>query len=67
MIVLYSTGCPNCKVLERLLKRQNVDFVISDDIEELIKKGFQTAPVLSVDGELKQFKEAIDWVKKQGE
>lgn len=44
--VLYSTGCPKCKVLEKKLKSKNVDFVIESDIESVAKLGYTSAPIL---------------------
>ena len=44
--VLYSTGCPKCKVLEKKLKSKNVDFVIESDIESVAKQGYTSAPIL---------------------
>lgn len=44
--VLYSTGCPKCKVLEKKLKSKNVDFVIESDIEPVAKLGYTSAPIL---------------------
>ena len=37
--VLYSTGCPKCKVLEKT-------FVIETDIDSIVKMGYTSAPIL---------------------
>ncbi len=66
MIVLYSTGCPKCKVLEKKLNADNIEYSMSDDIDELIEKGFQSAPVLNVDGDFMEFKDAVNWIKNRG-
>ena len=65
MIKFYSTNCPKCKILEFKLKEKNIEYELSSNVEELIKKGFQEAPILYVDGEYLKFKEAIDWVNKR--
>lgn len=65
MIVLYSTNCPRCNVLEAKLKAKNINFEINDNIDEMLDLGIMTAPVLSIDGKLLQFKEAIDWINEQ--
>ena len=31
-IILYSTGCPKCKILKKKLEDKNIDYVESDDI-----------------------------------
>ena len=61
-ITLYSTGCPNCKALELKLNRKNVDFELSNDIQTMVNKGYKTAPLLEVDGEIMTFGDAIKWV-----
>ena len=66
MVVLYSTGCPNCKVLEKKLIKDKIEFSISHDIDGLIEKGYQSAPILEVDGNFMEYKQAIDWIKNRG-
>lgn len=61
-VVLYSTNCPKCNVLEKKLREANVEFEINSDVDEMIKKGFRSAPVLEVDGESMKFEEAVKWV-----
>lgn len=65
MITLYSTGCPKCQVLEKKLIKDGIEFSISDDIDELIKKGFMSAPILKVDDKFLEFKDAINWLKNK--
>lgn len=62
MIKLYTTHCPKCRILETKLRQQNIEFEISTDIDEIIQKGFQAAPVLEIDGELIDYGKAIQWV-----
>lgn len=61
-IILYTTHCPKCKVLESKLIEKNIDFQIEEDIEKLIDLGYMSAPILSVDGEVMEFGEAVKWV-----
>lgn len=63
-IVLYSTGCPKCRVLEAKLDQKGVKYAVKDSVEEMESLGIQTVPVLSVDGELKNFSEAIRWLNQ---
>ena len=65
MVTLYTTNCPKCKVLEAKLKQKNIDFAVCDDEDEMIKRGFQSAPVLDCGGEIKRFPEAMAWVDEQ--
>ena len=66
MLVLYTNGCPRCKVLEMKLGNARVEFVKCEDIQELINKGFKTAPMLEVDGQLFDFNAAIDYINSLG-
>ncbi len=61
-IILYSTGCPKCKVLEAKLKAKKIDYVHNDNADEMMKKGIQSVPVLEVNGELLEFAKANQWV-----
>lgn len=64
-VVLYSTKCPQCKVLESKLKQKNIVYEEINDIELMIQKGFKSAPVLEVDNTAYNFKEAIGWIGEQ--
>lgn len=62
MVVLYTTGCPRCKVLEAKLAAKQIDYQSITDVETMLKKGLNLMPVLEVDGELFDFASAVDWV-----
>lgn len=64
-IVLYSTHCPKCMVLENKLKEKQIDYIENNDVDEMLDKGWRSAPVLEVDGKGLMFKEAIDWVNER--
>lgn len=61
-IVLYSTGCPKCKVLEAKMKSKGISYIEINDIEVMTEKGMTTAPALEVDGQLMDFMSAIAWI-----
>lgn len=64
-VILYSTKCPKCKVLETKLKQSNIDFEEINDVDIMMQKGLKSAPVLEVDGVIYNFKDAVEWVKEQ--
>lgn len=64
-VILYSTDCPKCVILETKLRNKNVDFEINYNVDNMIELGFVQAPVLSVDGKCMPFGEANDWINKQ--
>lgn len=64
-IILYSTGCPKCKILESKLNAKNIQYDKNTDTDEMMKLGFRTVPKLKVDDEILDFGEAIKWVNNR--
>ncbi len=64
-IILYSTHCPNCIVLEKKLKEKNIGFVEINDIKIMEEKGFMSAPMLDVNGVVMNYRTAIQWINNQ--
>jgi len=64
-IILYSTGCPMCRALERQLAKRNLEFELVNCTEDLlIEKGFHSAPGVDIDGELMDFTKAMAWIRE---
>lgn len=61
-IVLYSTGCPRCNVLETKLKNKGIDFEEINDTKLMIEKGFDSVPILEVDGNYMDFGKANEFI-----
>ena len=61
-IILYTTHCPVCKGIERLLKAKHIPFKEVTDVEEMKKLGIYSAPVLGVGGKLLTGKEIHDFI-----
>lgn len=61
-VILYSTHCPKCLVLEKKLKTKGIVYEEVNDIEIMKEKNYLSVPVLEVDGERLDFKKANDWV-----
>lgn len=65
-IILYSTStCPQCSNLKRVLNAKGVKYKICDDTEKMISLGITNIPVLSVDGEMMNYKNALLWANKE--
>ena len=45
-VILYTTHCPKCLVLEKKLTSKNIEFEEITDNELMLKKGFTIVPVL---------------------
>lgn len=61
-IVLYSTGCPRCNVLETKLKNKGIDFEEVNDEDIMINKGFDSVPILEVEGNYMDFGKANEFI-----
>ena len=66
-IILYSTHCPRCNVLEKKLKQKNISYEEVNNIGIMKEKGYMSVPVLEVDGMSMDFKIANDWINSQEE
>jgi len=68
MVVLYSTNCPKCKILELKLKQANIDFELITDIDTVVKVGetnnIISAPILKVDDNYYDFGTAVKLVNE---
>lgn len=65
-IILYSTGCPKCKILESKLKAKNISYKTITDKGEMLKKGLTEVPILKIKDKLLGFFEANSWINKKG-
>ena len=61
-VVLYTTHCPQCVVLENMLKNNNVEYETVTDVKVMRKKGFLSVPRLEVDGKFMNMKESMEWL-----
>lgn len=59
MATLYTTDCPKCKVLEKVLSDKNIAFQTVTDLDVMMSKGFMSAPMLECDGQVYTFSEAM--------
>lgn len=64
-VILYSTGCPKCKVLKAKLDSKEISYDIISDTYVMINKGIETVPVLEVNGNVMDFKTAVDWINER--
>lgn len=64
-IILYTIGCPKCKVLETKLKQKDIKFETCEDVQEILKVGNEnhilSAPILFADDKYMDFATAIKW------
>lgn len=63
-IILYTTGCPRCGVLEKKLADAAIEFETNSDTKVMAEKGYFYLPILEVDDEAMEFGDAIKWLKE---
>lgn len=64
-IILYSTNCPKCKILEKKLTEKNIKFTKNNNVVEMSELGIDQVPVLSIDGKMLSFVEANKWINER--
>lgn len=62
-IVLYTTHCPMCLMLERKLKEKNINYIEISDTNEIKKAGIKNVPVLKVGNKTMDSYNAMQWIK----
>ena len=64
-IIFYSTDCPRCRILKKKLDMAGLEYTINTDVDQMLKMGFQEAPVLGVDNAFMNFTQANTWLRSQ--
>ena len=47
-IILYTTHCPKCRILEKKLQDKKVEYDTVEDVEEMKKLGINSVPMLFI-------------------
>ena len=61
-IILYTTHCPVCRGVEMMLKSKKIPYEEVEGEEPIRQLGFEAAPLLSVNGEIKVGKQIRDFI-----
>ena len=66
MITIFTTAtCPKCKILKKKMDEKGMVYEECADEEQLQQMGILSVPVLSIDGKLMDFPEAIQYVNER--
>lgn len=65
-VILYSTGCPKCNLLKKIMTEKKIKYTEVTSIDEMQALGMTEAPQLCVDGQLYKFKDALTLVRQNG-
>lgn len=64
-IVFYHTeSCPQCKMVERMLKQKNIEYEENMNIDQMQVLGISHVPVLEVNNNLLTGKAIINYLSK---
>ena len=67
-MLMYTTGCSKCKILESKLNDKGIKYDICEDKEIMKSKGFRSVPVLELDdGTTLTYGKAVKYVNHYGE
>lgn len=58
---MYTTGCPNCRVLKALLDEKHIPYTENTSVDEMLSLGITKVPVLRVGDEIIDYGAAINW------
>ena len=61
-INFYTIHCPKCDVLEKKLNNKNIKYNLITDTVVMQQKGFDTMPMLEIDGRSMAFSDAVKWI-----
>ena len=61
-INFYTIHCPKCDVLEKKLNNKNIKYTLITDVGVMQQKGFDTMPMLEIDGRSMAFGDAVKWI-----
>ena len=62
-MTLYTSGCPNSRLLKQKLDDKKLNYNIVDDVDKMVELGFTRVPVLEVDGKYLDFNEALMYLQ----
>ena len=59
-IILYSNGCPRCKIIEKMLEDKGIRYKKITDTEEMLRLGLTNVPWIKTKDTIMNFKDSID-------
>lgn len=70
MVILYTTHCPKCNVIQKKLTAAKIEYEMEEDLEEISKvckkAKIDHLPILEVNGKFLTFSEAASWINQGG-
>lgn len=63
--ILYSTGCPKCGLLKKVLEQKGIEYTVEDDVNKMLELGIEEVPMLKIQGKLMNYDEALRYIKER--
>lgn len=66
MITIYTTEtCPKCRILKKKLEEKGIEYEEFTDEAEMQRMGILSVPVMTVDGKVMDFPQAVQYVNER--
>ena len=69
-ITLFSSHCPKCDMIEKILKEKNIIFELVDDESVYLplaeENGIDSMPFADINGKILDIKELQEYIKNRG-
>lgn len=66
MITVYTTShCPQCQLLKQRLNQLGIEYEVFDDEEKMQEMGITSVPVMSINGTMMRFRDALDYLNER--
>ena len=66
VIKLYSTDCVRCNIVKQMLNTHKVKYKEIHSKEAILDMGFDSAPILEVDGKAMEYHDILIWLEDNG-
>lgn len=63
--ILYSTGCPKCGLLKKVLEQKGIEYTVEDDANKMLELGIEEVPMLKIQGKLMNYDEVLHYIKER--
>lgn len=63
--ILYSTGCPKCGLLKKVLEQKGIEYTVEDDVNKMLELGIDEVPMLKIQGKLMNYDGALRYIKER--
>lgn len=69
-IILYSSHCPKCDMIEKILKEKGINFILEEDENVYLplaeENGIDSMPFAEVNGRIFDIKDLQEYIKNRG-